>query len=344
MSYAPSSFIWLDLRSGAPGLEGPFLLEYNAPYRYFDELAHQRPRVILAIGGQLKRKRLAEQLSIKTHVDEFGTICLRPLPKIQDAVLIDCELHLREDPPRVLGGPCPGHYKIHCLDQSRSVAPVIARRLYCDILAQFSTEILIFVADLCGLQNTIDFLVQWIRGLMLTQIPMRPLVHLILDDSQPLSNKELWILISAQLLEHLRISEPTHPYTFREVQQIGRDCLNLQAVQDQTGNVLANWASPDALKLTRGRDYQSQHLKFLLRAAIGHFAKQWAIPFNIYLASRLNNPLPHDWQYHVLSFLQSTKETGKSQYAFVASAFAMSAFPPGMHRMYHPLPIDFHSL
>lgn len=51
------------------------------------------------------------------------------------------------------------------------------------------------------------------------------------------------------------------------------------------------------------------------------------------VASRINNPLPSDWDDHVLDFLRSSKHAGTSyQSALLALALVVTALPSGVRR------------
>lgn len=139
-----SPSVWLNLRLRAPGLAGPFLQEFNAAYRHLDEFDSWKPKVILVVGGDAKRKAIFGEVPNSPNND--GT---RTLSTYHDTLLIDCEVHQSTNPPRVLGGPVPGHYSIHCLEGRNSgVTPfIVTVRLYSKILSLFSAIVLIFASN-----------------------------------------------------------------------------------------------------------------------------------------------------------------------------------------------------
>lgn len=105
----------------------------------------------------------------------------------------------------MLGGPILGYYFIHCLEGCNTgAAPfTVAVRVYSEILFLFSAMVLIFALDFCGMQNVVDFLVQWILAVMLLQILTGSPVYLVLNVIDLLLKKELCYRISKYLLDYL---------------------------------------------------------------------------------------------------------------------------------------------
>lgn len=107
MLQSHTSSVWFDMRSNARGLRSPFLLAYNQPFSHIDTTGFRVSNVILVIGGKRKRKRLSRCFGVSTRDAELNTVCVRLL-KQQSLLLLDCELHLRGELPRILGGPVLG--------------------------------------------------------------------------------------------------------------------------------------------------------------------------------------------------------------------------------------------
>lgn len=332
----PHSSVWLDLKCGAPGLPGPYLQELNAAYRHLDALAGTHPRLILLIGGETKRRQLAASFPLAYRGAEKETVSIRQLSQGRSLIAIDGELHLKRDLPRILGGPCPGHYTDHYL---RNVVPspsTIATKLYSQVLAPFCTIAVIFVADFCGLEKTIDFLELWLRNTIhRSQAINRTPLHVVLvpDGRQrrPVpSIEQLWFEIIVALLKNLRALEPTSPHTFAKLRKTALSYMRLELLPE-----LADHALAEAL-LARSDpavSFSAHHLRCLLKQAVRSFAEQPQITFDTVLASRANIELPPGWQDRVLDFARLTRQSNLQLVPLIASALALNAFPPGMHRM-----------
>ena len=96
---------FLQLRSSAPGLPGPYLLENHAVYQYLRDLGATQLSIIMAIGGAKKRQWLADYALLAVDYEEnehsIAFACLQ-----DDVLLLDCELHLQIDQalPRLKAG------------------------------------------------------------------------------------------------------------------------------------------------------------------------------------------------------------------------------------------------
>lgn len=330
-----SPTIWLDLKSGAPGLPGPYLQEFNAAYRHLDALAETPPRLILAIGGRVKRERLAAISTQPYDEVQRGKICLRSLSQSRGLVAIDAELHLKKELPRILGGPCPGNYTNHCLGSGLSTPSRIASRLYGEILAPFCDLTVLFVADFHGIENTVSLLVSWVRSAMLrppNSRETRMRVFLVVDGKYHVpapSVDGIWFQIIAMLLRQLRLDESTNLHTFIDLQKQVLDYMHLEILPEMSDHdfVETLYSRPEPTA-----KFSAAHLQTLLKAAIRHFASDPPNAFNSVLASRNRISLPQDWQEHVLDFISLTKHTSIQHTSLVASALALNAYPPGMHR------------
>lgn len=328
---------WLDLRSGAPGLPGPYLQEFNAPYEQFDGIADHFPHVVVVIGGKSKSRRVANSLGM--HQTQRDTVSLR-LWKEHKVLLVDSELHLKSHLPRILAGPSPGYYTNHCLECAVPSPSLIATRLYSEVLLPFCTFAIVFVADFCGIDNTIDMLATWLRNAILRVPnsgikPIRILLSLDNHDSTAPTVEASWFQILTTLLRQLRIAESANPYTFSSLRKAIPHYMHLDILPE-----LSNHDFAQALldKLDSAAMYSARHLEFLLKAAIRHFAAHMndTSGFDPIVASRASIALPLGWQDRVLDFVGSTEHTDLPQTALIASALMLNAFPPGMHREFGP--------
>ena len=124
--------LWLQFRSNAPGLPGPFLQEHRDAY----QICHGARQMAMTIG--LPARRSPSPCKATPLVDDAQHgIWLRRLD--HSTVIADCDLHLDMGPGRVRAGPQPGHLKLHQLGDlfTYSLADV-AGRLYGEILFPLS--------------------------------------------------------------------------------------------------------------------------------------------------------------------------------------------------------------
>ncbi|RYP63168.1 hypothetical protein DL771_009399 [Monosporascus sp. 5C6A] len=338
---------WLTLRSGAPGLGGPFLHEAFAPLRYLDQLADDQPQIIVAIGDRQKTKFLESYLAVGPDHDASSDVRFAPMPLASACLIADCGLHTQPQPPRVKGGPQPGNSALHEIKNSTGDATRIAYGVYRQVLSPFAAVILVFVSDFGGLAGALDFLDSWARGSMLQPVPNRPTVILVDDKLHTLpAAKELRLRISTSLLRHLQMAEPTKPYARWDTDKIVRQCFQIQVLSGSLSptclrNALLNALQQATLERQRLRmDFSARHVKPLLRAALIHFAEQATAPFNIYQAARISNPIPTGLHDPLVRFLQCAAVAGIRDASFIApvtaSALLVDAYPPGLHDIRPP--------
>ncbi|KAI3326542.1 hypothetical protein HD806DRAFT_410257 [Xylariaceae sp. AK1471] len=140
----------------------------------------------------------------------------------------------------------------------------------------------------------------------------------------PTSTRDVYFRLSTELLNYLKALDPTEVPTISRADDIVRRCLEvhvlprhlpLARLRRSLWNVLQQ-ASFNRQK--RMIDFSGKHLKFLLRSALAHFAKQPTILFNIPQAVRVNNPIPANLPHHIADFLRCASLEGTAH----ASAMA----------------------
>ncbi len=79
--------------------------------------------------------------------------------------------------------------------------------------------------------------------------------------------------------------------------------------------------------------FSAPHFKAFLQLSCVHFASDIVSPFNFAKASRMHNPLPSNYQFHLTGFLKSVQATQISNFAVrvIASALMCESYPPRMH-------------
>lgn len=183
-----------------------------------------------------------------------------------------------------MGGPCPVHYHLH---QLKNLGSSNSDRLYQEILAPFSQVVFLFVADVGGLEATLDFLTTWIYSSRL--VPGKSRILLILDGSDNVTISWVWFEISLRLLGLLRLREPAESYSVRHVQNIGYTYLDLDIVPHFSKYVLSQKSLRGSGPYT---NFEGRQLPFLFHEALAHFAKTTS-PFNASVAYSAQVPLPH---------------------------------------------------
>lgn len=320
-----SPSVWIELRSGAPGLDGPFLQEFRSPYQLFRASNWRKPRVITVIGGKVKRQHFTDCYLKPPVEEELGKICLRQ-HRTQEILFIDCEMHTNSKISRLMGGPCPGHYHIHRIENAPPTISAISDRIYLEVIAPLSHAVLLFTDDFGGFEHTIEFLISWIyRAMAMPGIP-RLHVHLILGNkNHGLTNTLVWFEISTGLLAQINARDPTKTYSLRSIMEIGHRYLQCDLQYRFTEETFSKMAHGPAQTDAR-EAYQSP---YIYHKALTHFAKSSPKPFNIAIAYADKTPLPEMWEGHITDLIQSCQNQQVSPTPLLSSIFAFHAFPEG---------------
>ncbi|KAH6646832.1 hypothetical protein BKA67DRAFT_595054 [Truncatella angustata] len=317
---------WLELRSGAPGLDGPFLLERRLGYQIFDERAEQ-PDVFLAIGGKTKR-RFLRRLRAGPSVKHNGVIIEEIL---SSTILLDCELH-DSTLPRIKAEPyiesCPRHHLLTTTISDISTPQEIARCAFDFVwqaLVPFSSTIVVFMDDLGGLVQLSDILATW--AARPTQSQPRIVV---LHDAQLRVNQghfETMVLrkLGARLLQLELLGSPRRRrMPFESVHFLPIN--NASAV-----DILSHIDRASAIRRKMGLAFRSQHLTDLLHQSIKQFAAAEPAPFDLYTTARRCNPVSKSLASNITHFLAISRNLHFDRPSVIASALVLDALPPGMH-------------
>ncbi len=333
---------WLELRSGARGLGGPFLQEHLSALQCVDRYMHCRPSLIIAIGHHQKSRFLEDILHIHSY-DVSDAIRIRPLPAADACILLDCQLHRQTRFQRVKGGPQPANLVLHELRNQPENAEEIAYALYHQVFSPFAALALVFVSDFGGIGNVIKLLCSWAKDSSRRLSTSVPIAVVLINDQGPnvYTVKDVYFRLATALLNDLNTLDPTQTYTISQAHEIVRRYLQVQ--------ILPHYASFSRLrrsffdivgqasssKRKQRLDFSGKHLKFLLRSALVHFAVRPTAPFNIPLGARANNPIPAHLQHHLADFLRCASLVGvtkaSSMAELIAAALLLDAYPPGMH-------------
>lgn len=323
---------FLQLRSSAPGLPGPYLLENHAVYQFLHDLGATKPYLIMAIGGTSKRRWLADyaQLAIKYEENEHSVAfsCLQ-----DNVFLLDCELHLQADQtlPRLKAGVSR--------EESRALLTFAARQtrdiaftLYSNLLSYFSGMVLLFVPDFGGVSQVIEFLCAWLGRAMTQGFPTSTRIILLYDTKLPPDGDVSFQLI-ASLAPYLQRLDPTSCcFSINQIKDMVTRCFRLSNSTFQDG-MEHMWGEHNYQRLYRkrnGRSFSARHLQNLMQSAIQQFALEPSMAFDAISASRIHYTLPYRIEGSIISFLKCSRDADKFD-SILASALVMDAYPPGMH-------------
>lgn len=317
---------WLELRSGAPGLDGPFLLEHPIAYQVLDEQT-ERPDVFLAIGSKIKRRflrRLRSGPSIK-----HNGVTLEEL--LSSTVLLDCELQ-DASLPRIKAGPhiesCLQHHlstaTISDISSSQDIAKCVFEFLW-QALIPFTSTVLLFLDDVGGMIQLSEILATW--STQPTQCEPR---IVILHDANLKVNQErfetlMWRKLGAQSL-HLE------PLSLRKGQTMPFESLHFLPINESAHiDVLAHVDRSASLRKKSGLAFHSEHLKDLMQQSIKQFAAGVPAPFDFYATARRCNPIAKNLAENIAHFVDISRNLHFDQPSIIASALVLDALPPQMH-------------
>ncbi|KAI1181804.1 hypothetical protein F5B17DRAFT_436343 [Nemania serpens] len=334
--------IWLGLRSGAPGLGGPFLLEHLSAWQRVDCYKNCRPSLVIAIGYHHKSRFLEDMFSFQSY-GALGTIQIQSLPAADRCILLDCQLHQQIGFQRVKAGPQPANLVLHELKNQPENAEKIAYALYRQVLSPFLDLALVFVSDFGGMANVIGLFCSWAKDSFRRLSTSAPTTIVLVNDEgfNVYTVKYVYFCLATSLLRDLNALDPTQAYTLSRVDKIVRRYLQVQILPHRASSTRIRRSFSDILRqasLKRQRlrlDFSAKHLKCFLRSALVHFAAHSTARFNISLGARVNNPIPINFQYHLVDILRCASLIGitgaPSMAQLIAAALLLDAYPPGMH-------------
>ncbi|KAH6663902.1 hypothetical protein EV126DRAFT_316128, partial [Verticillium dahliae] len=136
-----------------------------------------------------KRKVLTESFPRLSGQGRSGAVTLSTLgPPL--TFLIDCELHVSRDAPRIQGGPSKGDYARHEMRCAANSQKEVAYSLYHQLLAPFSAVVLVFVEDFRNASEVTDLLIDWLRSAMEKRPPYSPRIVLVTETGATLDLKD----------------------------------------------------------------------------------------------------------------------------------------------------------
>jgi hypothetical protein len=328
----------IELKASAPGLPGPYLQENLAPYREIDALETNKLQVMTVIGGLQKRKTILRYFGLSRQSAAEYSVALGPRPGNSNIIFLDCELHLQPDSSmkKINGGYQPGHLRYHLLQQPVDTAHDLAYSLYYNALSLFSDIIVLFVSDIGGLERVIDILCYWIREGIEKHHQHQTCILLVFGSSNEIRDEIVMGRLEVAMLHQLRTTNAKTSYTWTQIHQIQKRLFNIDIVR-QTENFVG--AIDRALlrstvyRAETGLHFAPVNWKFLFQEAMAQYGAQKGSRFDLISASRLHNPIPRYLSDCLIDVFKSCEDNRELPY-IIASALAMDAFPPLMHRKY----------
>lgn len=353
--------MWIDLVTGAVGLEGPFLQQYHRPFLALCDLPTDAcPQMIVLIGDT--SKRLSRQRIFELgNSDDENRVHLHVLKQPVPILVADCELHLLSRMPTVWGGPLPGDRAQHLIrNVSRDVnLRELALNLYAQILSPFSTLICIFSDDFGGTTEVARLLASWIvnKAPTASDIPeiVRPRVLILkqwdIFKRGSFDEARAYKKFRRKLALHVKVKTHKVDLPVGELDDHIRrhfDSIRLQIFPTymSEGEAVSNsWASLRSRLLQDSEEIIEQrvstrtafsvaHFQDLFQSACFHFASNTNAPFSFVEASRHSNPVPRDASVHLQQFLEHSMHKKQRKFAVevVSSALCLNCYPPDMHR------------
>ena len=318
----------LCIRSKGVGLPGPYIQENMAPYKVFDQLGNNKPRLILLLRGHEQRRDDAK---------DVGTLrkFTIGLARHGGNIVASCAMHQQPDHAvtRILAVPVPGNYCYHLVENPPQTMANLAYRLYCDVFALFSDIILISVAEFGGLEKVMSFISFWIQRQRLQSIRLR--AHFVLVTNQYQLRDVEFRLLAAMLADQ-RQRDPSSPESVGMLKSVISSSIELSTVDDFSlgPGMIKMLCKRRNFREAEGLHFTASNAKLLLRASIAHWTRQPTGTFDMVAAARLSCPIvPTDFGCRIRELLACTPEPA-AYYTIIASALVMDAYVPGMHREY----------
>lgn len=159
--------------------------------------------------------------------------------------------------------------------------------------------------------KTADLLQRW-AGLPLTVSRFSPHILVVTKDNKDPRLEEILDTFEGNPSRKLRVSKLTH-----------------RSRVSSTISILAKQSNKGRIKLEL--NFAHQHKCFLVQTSLQYFCDNLPLP-NFVTASRFFNPVPRSAQLHLQKVVKAFGSRVPDLTQLIASALALDAFPPGMHR------------
>jgi hypothetical protein len=292
--------------------------------------------------------------------------------KTRSPILIaDCELHnalLSEKTPSSFSGV--EHHALHWhqkVPMKELDTKILAHLVYSKLISPFSTIICLFADDLGGTRAVADILASWLISLSnrSSDLPIStyPRVLILKSDNRvPFNEERETLKFMKELAEETKARNGNLVHNsqgqFAEgrfntllKQQFGglrvltlpkfigpEEQLQYQKQENAEWNLLKARILQGSQRIQDRRRkaqvaFSATHFKAFFHLACIQFAEDIVTPFSFVKASRLANPIPQNFSFHIASFLTGVKQVLLEPFAipFISSAMTLDSCPPGMH-------------
>lgn len=262
---------WLDLRRGAPGLDGPFLLEDHVPYGRLPP----NSRIFMVVRGERAVLARGKQIHL--------------FPVESSVVVVDCALHLQQTMQKVKAGPQASGVTQHLIQSDPLAAPTdIAHRFYSLILAPLCTGVVFLEHEFNSVSDIIRIIVGWIRGRMGQAVQYRPSVIIMAKQHDSRLPNDL---DSRMTIEVLASCNPARELTAGAAEALWRgsfSCLvplNATRVSDRFHGS-SSWRRITTIAGTTSCPSTGPSISSLLQRGCKHFAQAPIRILNVLHAAR----------------------------------------------------------
>ena len=290
--------VWLTLRDA------------ESPAFYRNPGVELPARFVMSIGDALPAASAPVALPARTITETKGNIYQ----------IVNCQLHTAPSPAADYGDPASPYRELtlaHRLPQRPNEEEVsdLCFDLYWEVLAPFSDVIVMFVAWL-GPLRTAHILRRWARSPFAAS-RFRPHIVIVTEDN-----------------EDPRFAEILDAFTENAK---GRLTVSKLIRRSELSSAISSLAEESNEARTElGLNFAHQHRSFLIQTSLQYFCDNLLLP-DFVTASRLNNPVPRSPEFHLQKAVRAFDSRIPQVTRLIASALALDAFPPGMHRKSDPL-------
>lgn len=316
---------WLDLYRGAPGLQGPFLIERDI-YHVLHQMAN---RMVMLVRGEFPAS-FAGGLERENYV--------HLLSAGSDTILVECALHLQQRMAKVKGGPSSPRTIAHPLKVDSLASPAdITDRLYPLVLAPMCAAVVFSEAEFGSLEAIIQLLACWARQVTAhnnRKLRFRPSV-IIYRHKLALLPGDLENRMTAEILATCNYAREM---TTKQAEATWRACFGsitalLSTLEDDQGVCREAIAVSDRTGSCAPALPRS-YLISILRYACVHFSNSYNNPVNLIQGSRLfgiTEELPRQLEV-IFGYTADTKMV-RPMSLLVALAFARDRYRAGVAGM-----------
>lgn len=317
--------LWLDIRRSASG--DPLLLEHHRPYQAVTEESKQCLELILLVRG--RRHAQCKYLSYagnQVHLRRIG-------PPWR--LVAECGLHLLPTATKwEVGSHSQGLVSHHQVPKGNPPAGAIAQLLYSQVLAIFSTVVILLEEDFGGLSAVIHQLAAWAHTTPRAPSRVRPRVLIVTAQRKHDSRRLEWELT----VEILTNFNPLREQSFKMAERMWRECFEgIEHVGEPRSIEELYRLAPGKTPCPRIGACQ---LVGLLRAAFRQFHRCREEPFSLIDAVRASHRDHTPIEFQLVKALgMRTRDTDELNAVgmLIASAMTVHGYRPGLPEAALPL-------